>query len=55
MRNSFKQTIGWAFCMIIFPMIPLSTLFIIQPSFLHLIAMLVVIGIIAGFVGRLFE
>lgn len=54
LRSSPRQLIGWAFCMVIFPVIPFSTLFVAQPGWVHMIVLAVVIGTLAGLVGRLF-
>lgn len=53
-RSSVKQIIGWAFCMVIFPVIPLSTVFILEPSWVHVVMLAVFIGGLAGIVGRMF-
>ncbi|MGB0650789.1 MAG: hypothetical protein ACPG3U_06040 [Rhodothermales bacterium] len=54
LRSSPKQLIGWAFCIVIFPVIPFSTTIITQPNFLHIIVLLAVIGVISAVVGRQF-
>lgn len=53
-RSSIKQIIGWAFCMVIFPVIPLSTIFIVEPGWYHMVILAVIIGGLAGIVGRVF-
>lgn len=53
-RASIKQIIGWAFCMVIFPVIPLSTVFILEPSWVHIVLLAIGIGSLAGIVGRTF-
>ncbi len=55
LRSSPKQLIGWAFCMVTFPLIPLSTVFITQPTFITMIVMLAVIGAVSAVVGRQFD
>jgi|GEM_PF-765927 len=54
LRSSPKQLIGWAFCMVIFPVIPFSTLIIRQPTFVHMLVFLAMIGVVSAFIGRLF-
>ncbi len=54
LRSSPKQLIGWAFCMVIFPVIPFSTVVITQPTFVHMLVLLAIIGVIAAFIGRQF-
>jgi uncharacterized MnhB-related membrane protein len=54
LRSSPKQLIGWAFCMVIFPLIPFSTTIITQPNLIHMVVLLAVIGVISAFVGRQF-
>ncbi|MDA0874586.1 MAG: hypothetical protein O3C45_05925 [Bacteroidetes bacterium] len=53
-RSSPKQILGWAFCMAIFPVIPLSTVFILEPTWVHVVLLAVFIGGLAGIVGRMF-
>lgn len=55
LRSSPIQVLGWAFCMVIFPVIPLSTVFILEPSWIHIVLLAVFIGGLAGLVGRMFE
>lgn len=40
--------------MVIFPVIPLSTVFITQPNLIHMVVLLAIIGVISAFIGRLF-
>lgn len=54
LRSSPKQLIGWAFCMVIFPVIPFTTLAIRQPTFIHMLVFLALIGVVSAFIGRLF-
>ncbi|NBW93191.1 MAG: hypothetical protein EBR20_02270 [Bacteroidetes bacterium] len=54
LRSSPKQLLGWAFCMVIFPVIPFSTVVITQPTFIHMLVLLAVIGMIAAVIGRQF-
>lgn len=54
LRSSPKQLLGWGFCIVIFPVIPFSTLIIKQPTFIHMIVLLAVIGVISSVIGRQF-
>ncbi len=40
--------------MVIFPIIPFSTVVITQPTFIHMLVLLAVIGMIAAVIGRQF-
>lgn len=54
LRSSPKQMLGWGFCMVIFPVIPFLTLIIQQPTFVHMLVFLAMIGVVAAVVGRQF-
>jgi len=55
MDKSMKMLVGWAFCMVTFPLIPLSTVFIIQPTLFHMLVYLILIGAVSAVVGRMFD
>ena len=50
-----KSVIGWAFVMVAFNVIPYATVYIAEPSGFHMVGILVVIGFVAGLVGRMFN